>query len=349
MANYLVTFTPLEPYFFGNERVFDYGKIKSTAYFIKSESLPLQSTILGTIRYCCIKNPTMDFQYKPNIIGKKSFNIMEEEQDFGCIKSLSPIFLVKENEYLIRTPYNHKNGEKTQYYTPFQDYYQPIETCEGKKRFPKDYNPKEGIADTFTSIVTGVNYDLIHTTEQVGIRKNTQENGFFKKQYVYLQSNDNVLQKNNEKTFDISFAVMAEIELNLDGMIKIVYMGQGKTAFVVKFQEKENNFTKKIITFWEKKNKNYPMKMALSDIYIKEPITKLNELCYYVNVKLRDYRSFLTNYQANSFHTRYEKGKVLQHLIRAGSVFWIKENKEEEFEKMLDNKNCKKIGFNKVI
>ena len=60
MAEYLVRFIPLEPYFFGGERSGVYGK--ESYYFTKSEVMPNQSTILGAIRYCCIDKPSYDFK-----------------------------------------------------------------------------------------------------------------------------------------------------------------------------------------------------------------------------------------------------------------------------------------------
>lgn len=349
MANYLVTFTPLEPYFFGNERVFTYGKVETAAYFIKSESIPSQSTVFGTIRYCCIPNPTIDFRYDSSIIGKQSFNIMEKEQDFGYIKSISPIFLIKGNEYFIVTPYNHNQDEEGEKYTPFKKY-QFIETCEGSKCFPIDYKSKKGIADSFTSIVTGKIYNFIRTTDQVGIKKSDKENAFFKRRYGYLQEDGLDFGIIGRKNFNLSFAVMAEIEkLKLDGKKQIAYMGQGKTAFLVQFKECEDNFTGKVIKFWKEKNKYPLLHLALSDTYIEEPITKINEICYYVNVKLRDYRSFQTSYNSSSHTNRYKKGKYLQHMIKSGSVFWVKENCEKQFYQMINHSNCKKVGFNKVL
>jgi hypothetical protein len=53
IQSYLLTLEPMEPYFFGNEKTFSFDP-KSPAdnrYFIKSERLPMQTTILGALRY----------------------------------------------------------------------------------------------------------------------------------------------------------------------------------------------------------------------------------------------------------------------------------------------------------
>lgn len=342
MENYLITFTPLEPYFFGGEKVFAYGKDNSHIYYIQSEELPFQTTIFGTLRYCCIENPSNDFRYNPGIIGKKSFQLSSTiKQDFGCIKGISPIFLVCGNEYFIKTPFNHqvsdKGGGKSLFYSPFCNY-QSVKTCEGEKIFPIDYVAKEGVADSFLNISTGKIEHLIRTTEQVGINTNKRENGFFKKRFAYLNQ-------------DTAFAVMAKIEgVDMAGKEMLVYMGQGKSAFTVRFQQKEDDFTGRTKDFLRRKNQSHmELVIALSDIYLREAVSRLNSCCYWVNSDLRDYREFRTNYAAKSFNGRFQKSENLQHLIKAGSVFLVKPEEREEFIKMIEDENCRQAGFNWVV
>ena len=56
MKKLQLKFTPLEPYFFGNEKTFSFPNSKDggqlrNSYLIKSESIPSQTTLFGTIRY----------------------------------------------------------------------------------------------------------------------------------------------------------------------------------------------------------------------------------------------------------------------------------------------------------
>ncbi|MEG2717669.1 MAG: hypothetical protein RR961_10055, partial [Eubacterium sp.] len=56
MSDYIITFTPEEPYFLGNERTFSFGDNKdkqqrSGKYHIESDKIPSQTTLLGTLRY----------------------------------------------------------------------------------------------------------------------------------------------------------------------------------------------------------------------------------------------------------------------------------------------------------
>ena len=58
MTRYLLRFTPLEPYFFGNERGLKYPGNKSqyqNLYFVRSENTPSQTTILGTLRFLVLQ------------------------------------------------------------------------------------------------------------------------------------------------------------------------------------------------------------------------------------------------------------------------------------------------------
>lgn len=125
MKKYLVRLTPLEPYFFGNEKCFSFndgnprGQM-SNRYYIKSERTPLQTTLLGAMRYLFIKKKKSDFNYNDaeykeleKNIGSESFKIASDtEQDFGVIKNLSPLFLMKGESILIPTPLDHIKGEK---------------------------------------------------------------------------------------------------------------------------------------------------------------------------------------------------------------------------------------------
>ena len=53
MGKYLIKLKPLEPYFFGGERTFGFGKKtkQKQPYYIVSEYIPSQPTLFGTLRY----------------------------------------------------------------------------------------------------------------------------------------------------------------------------------------------------------------------------------------------------------------------------------------------------------
>ena len=59
---YLITFTPMEPYFFGGERTFGFGKEsdRKPPYYIVSEKKPSQPTLFGTLRYIILSQNNVD-------------------------------------------------------------------------------------------------------------------------------------------------------------------------------------------------------------------------------------------------------------------------------------------------
>ena len=92
MTDYLVTFRPLGDYSFGSDRHFsfvgrnNYSKDEYAPYFIRTNSVPEQSTVFGMIRYLILVSNgiqlNQDFQYDENtrdkikaLIGEKSFSL----------------------------------------------------------------------------------------------------------------------------------------------------------------------------------------------------------------------------------------------------------------------------------
>ena len=103
MTTYRITFTPSEPYFFGNEKTFRFPDTNiagqfDNPYFIRSESLPAQTTLFGAIRYLLLNDRDPAFESYPENyeqrIGKDSFRITDTKpQSFGIISGISPVFL----------------------------------------------------------------------------------------------------------------------------------------------------------------------------------------------------------------------------------------------------------------
>ena len=103
MSAYRVTFTPSGPYFFGNEKTFQYPgqEVKNdfgSLYYIKGEKMPMQTTLLGALRYILLPQKGLGknllSEASVQAVGKFSFDIDSKgKQDFGKIKSISPVFI----------------------------------------------------------------------------------------------------------------------------------------------------------------------------------------------------------------------------------------------------------------
>ena len=124
MSEYCVELEPIEDYFLGNERSFGFGrnnKVIYNNYFVISENLPTQTTLLGMMRYFVLKRMNLlnknfsnqgltaqQIEKQKEFIGRSSFMMSyKDELDYGVIKKVSPMFLKNEtNQILVKTPFN---------------------------------------------------------------------------------------------------------------------------------------------------------------------------------------------------------------------------------------------------
>lgn len=200
MTEYLVTFKPLGDYSFGSDRHFsfvgknNYSKDEYAPYFIRTNSVPEQSTVFGMIRYLILVSNGIklkqDFQYDDDtrdnmkaLIGEKSFSLNGGVRDFGKLEKISPIFLRKNSEEIvIPNPFNNKQGkEGIEQFTPMiLEEEIKVSTSFGEIALPKskEYNPKEGYGNGYYNINTGcleAIEDIFMTKVATGVRRVTQK------------------------------------------------------------------------------------------------------------------------------------------------------------------------------
>lgn len=347
MPKYLIKLTPMEPYFFGGERTFGFGKDTKTKqpYYIVSEKMLSQPTLFGTLRYLVLaQNNALINQEKSgdaaSLVGTKSFLFEKarknEKQNFGKINGISPVFLVKDDVWYVRTPYNHnprEKNDKNKVYTPFEMDVLPVTSGSGEKLHPTDYKAKNGYGggyvsldkelkviyddDLFTSVVrTGVDS---HRTETEYDNKSS----FFKKERVKL-----------EKGF--SFAFIADVEDSFHEETTVVFMGQDKSPFRCEITETNEDLIGKVTVTFKGKN-TYPVKYALSDVLpLGETFTGCDDYCI---ADTRVIRNLESDMNASSYYARLKKSEKLYRIINAGSVFYTD-------VKHLNNEALKVIGMN---
>ena len=333
MKTYLITLTPQEPYFFGNEKTFLFEKEENqgqrgNSYYIRSERTPLQSTLMGMMRY--ILMPYKDHKHPEQnapVIGAESFKIDAENQSFGVIKKLSPLFVVNGGEKYVATPFDCIADSER--YTPFSDY-NTVETNSGKKLVTDEFVAKKGIADSYMKLSDGKtvpSYEIFGKETRVGNIKVTSgknEKGFFKKEYVFLKNN-------------FCFAFYADLDDSAvipAGGKTTAFLGQGKSLFSVSFEEQENNLESEV-----KKLLPADIHYCLSDVFADSDVL---ERCEFAVVETRDYRAYITNPDG-----RITKDPVLYKLIKAGSVFIISD--KEKFDALTQKPNCQIAGFNCIV
>jgi len=209
---YLIKLTPLNPFFFGGDVTFGKkGDKEKGTYLVKSRHFPQQSAVLGMVRKelliqkgfltTKVRGEWIDNNKKDEakrFVGNNKFEF-DKEQDFGVLKSISPIFLIRGDDKFIKKvdidSYNYRDG-----------------LLEG-------YNPKENIYDNFISISSGEKKstnDIFKSIEQIGNSKFDDESSFFKKTSYLLKD-------------DFNFAFYIDCDYRLKD--SIITLGGEKSTF----------------------------------------------------------------------------------------------------------------------
>lgn len=358
----LVRLKPLEPYFFGGERTFKYEGINmpnSGGYFIRSLITPSQTTLMGILRYLGLRayrgEAWMDDSRRADIIGADSYNLLCDPQKFGMIERISPLFLLDDaGSAYIRTPMDHVNGKGKQHYTPWVMPETEMPTNAGNRSFPNkcDYDDKFGLADSWLklddlSIVEGA-YDrdkktgIFLSVIRVGVNKRLDVDGLFQQEFFYMPRH--------------SFAFFAKVDEGFLFDPQVVYMGQDKSPFearIVQGYTKEQ-FDRQTEKFADALRPNTAY--ALSDWYIPDghqtdALDRLYGACSFVCAQSRNYRVFTTKYDAPDQTGRFHRGDTLIRLIRAGSVFSIRDASilNESLRIHDQDAHAQVAGFNAVL
>ena len=341
MARYLVKMTPLEPYSFGTDQGFSYQdeqKLGKISYFAKSGTVPAQTTVLGLLRYLILSNTGLlkpdfrdysdeDIRNNADAVGKKSFEFgSAEEQDFGKIKNISPLFLMRGNEIFIKNPFNNTVMRG---YKPMKLGSKVFQTSEGDIFLPDkdEYNPKNGhgygyigvdskeiVVDLFTSVVL--------TGNKKNDRNSDGSESFFKREYISLKEG-------------FSFAVYAEAEDLPKSAIG--YMGSRQSAFIIETEETENVLEDQVAKAFE--NGDPVCYYALSDLYVDQKLA-FDSFCI---AEEKYQRNLQTVYDPLKPSRKYKKSDIRINLIESGSVFY------NDVTEMFCAKNEKKIGYNSIV
>ena len=350
-----ITLTPLAPYFFGGENIFNLDE-ENKHYFIRSLETPSQTTLFGALRFIGIEEKRADYHMSEDDkkqVGKESYKLDGSIEDFGRIKGISPLYLQDQNQrFYIRTPFDHirfhhiknANGKVkrvfNQTYAPFTKY-EKFATDNGERCLPVDYKAKDGITNNWLCLSDASIWGDWETPENVdngrklfcGVvqtisqkdRSMGDNKRFAKKEYKVLSSG-------------FSFVFFATVDKDFIPHQKVVYLGQGKSAFRVKIEDDINEPEISIPQF------NPDFIYAQSDIYYPKDISRLNAGCKFVCVQTRDFRVFTTNYEERRQQDRFNKSARLK-LIKAGSVFWP--NNLNTFDQ--GNPHAEIVGLNRIL
>jgi CRISPR-associated protein Cmr3 len=348
MTDYLIRLKPVDIFFFGSEQTFGYGI--NTDYFGISNPFPQQTALLGMLRKEILiqageyKENAADYEagdyaQMDKLIGSKSFNVDAafkgngNDQDFGCIKMLFPLFLYREGDYFIRAPFDlnlnfdkFKENKARAYLNKERDFIPLL----------KGYDPKKGIADQFIShykkkdkktdekIIVDSD-DIFIPLTKIGIDKNRDEDEdgkFFKQKFYRLQEG-------------YEFAFFAEIDHKLKN--SIVSLGAENSSFIMNVEEAKDSFGKLF-----QHNKRTNRLTLLSNALVESTIYNFCDFAITKTVNFRNIRTQTGDYQYNQNKSKSRKYTFLS----SGSVFFMEDENRQAAEDCIKNKNFEKIGYN---
>lgn len=333
MTTYRVTFTPLEPYFFGNDksRLLTRDRLSESAaagdvrHTVRSEPLPSQSTLWGTLRYLFLPVKRSDWQYtaeeaKANAeaVGEAGFD-PAEQRTFGKLKALSPVFLWDGERALVPAPFDHIVGETT--YTPFRDY-RPVRTPDGERLYAADYRAKDGITHDFMRLDDGalVSRDVLFSAVE----------------RTYLNKNNTFTLFNRElcRLADgYAFAVYLTVEDALIPQDAVAFMGQGNAAFAVRFVREDDRLDEQVAALLPPRTV-----YCLGDAFLPSTVYRH---CAFAVTDLKTYRTCTFTGQGVT------KSALLHRLVTAGSVFIPRD--EAAFEAAVRHPSAQTVGYNRFV
>ncbi|MCG8573651.1 MAG: type III-B CRISPR module-associated protein Cmr3 [Flavobacteriales bacterium] len=365
---YLVKLTPHDKFFFGGERTF--GQSNSSNYLVRSNDFPQQTAILGLIRYQLLRESNL-FDKTENkilksekdnvstLIGGASFDV-NKAFEFGAIQSLSPLFILREQE------------GKPAYYFPANNEYQLNEKTEEREFL--EIEKKGGTSDKVYTLskyqakyglhpfyIQKENYDdflkrddIFVEHKQTGIRKNYD--GKTENEAYYIQYFKKF--KNSLKT-QFSFAFILELDEHINpeklNQPKVVLGGEQQT-FKMECFENPPDLDEIIPDYQPSQQLNKVV--LVSDAFVNEKVEIANKYDFAITDTV-DFRFLKTtvetteNYadmdrEGNENSKKVTKSEKFS-LYRKGSVFYA--NDTTQIEAVFKNKefsNFKNLGYNEI-
>lgn len=357
---YFIQLRPLHAFFFGGMTTFGAGETAN--YLAQSRYFPQQTAIIGMLRYQLLaQNDLLSNQGIKSgataLIGEKSFDAAaKEEQNFGAIKKISPLWIYANTDRLLiepltknlcleanekaRTLYN--NGKQ-------QGQGMLLKPTEGGNE--KWY--KNGLNEGFVSSEnSAIRYDFEGTTpsatgekseekpyifkaqQKVGIQKgekgNTETKAFYK-QTVYQF---NKIRDKNKGDMDFSFGFYVELKPNEKGDFpKLadakVYLGGERSIFEMTVSEKPSYpadfpMPKGVLTGDE-----FYKVILLNNAYLPREIY---DKCLFAVTNTAPFKNLQSSLKATKRYYNLDeskeslsKAKETYTLVKRGSVFYCAE------------------------
>ena len=337
-----ITLLPLGRFFFGGEVVFGGDNAqgeRSRSYLVHSRIFPQQTSLLGMLREQLLRQNGLLAPYDSKkkkeeaiqLVGKRGFGInqikdaaVQQARSFGCIRQLSPLFLMDETGILYQPiPLDDNKGKND------QSLKWNIE--EGHVLL-ENFDPKNGLGLRFAPESHKNNpqsiEDFFVEQHQVGItvtnrlnwradRKDNKE-AFFKQSY-YRNGNStyatSLKDLNSNKQYAFSFWVEVDTEiLSQFQPLKdaIVTLGGERSSFKMKVETVKNSddFSDQIFNVKyrcnNELNDEYNRILLLSDTYLPKNEIKSNAL--FVVANTIQFRFFTTDLEETTHFYQLKRG-----------------------------------------
>jgi len=242
------------------------------------------------------------------LVGVESFDF-QKEIETGIIEDISEVFIKKDNKVYYQMPFDEKlTPKKTDIEVMFN----------GRKRKFVNFgiNPKEYENSYLISKNNTLSYsDVFISSESVGIKKNSDEEGFFQRNAYKLKEG-----------FEFAFILTLKKDVDISGVVNI---GGDGSNFILKMEKFDNNL--EYPEFSQKEG--FDRIVLLSEAFVDDNI---EDLCEYIFAEDEIFRG------VKSGNKKTKRARVLKR----GGVLYPKENKTQEVEKLLKN-HLYKIGFNR--
>jgi len=394
MATYLFKLYPIDRFFFGGRITF--GEGESRNYFVRSEYFPQQTTLLGALRFLILKQSgLLDENGRvigdtSRIIGPSGFNHlpMDEEHNYGCIKKISPIFILgpeqqffiaQSREFAFKEIEDEVTGEVQREQVPLELKKRPGRIAENEEIWHFDnYQSKLEMPDLLVNVSTGQMHLYDYSIENV----NYPQNGFF---IPYQQVGNKIPDPtsdshDNEDGFykqvaykllpGFGFAFYAEISYTFTNLNTIIKLGSDESYFNLNI----NVISESIDDFFHQSpvSDDNPVKsefvakklfknvnpvdtkiVFLSDAFVPEEIV-LNQVFSSIEVLPFKYMETTPNsgrFPIQRARITLDKSKKTFNLIKKGSVMYFNssDKKNEAIEKIRNVKSFHQIGYNYAI
>jgi len=340
MPNYQFILTPVDKFFFGGEKHNADGY--SINYFVESNPYPQQTTILGLVRYYLLKqnglignNDRIKSEGK-KLIGEKSFDFDVANQQFGNIKSVSPLYFINSSETWFPAPFDsqHKLSKLDGYYKFITDH-------------GKNYTAKDGGFELRLTngkgnyqLLSEIIYPVPQTGNEKGEKGSTKEDAYYKQVFMQIKPG-------------WSFAFDVELSQDITKEELFVNFGGEKSLFSLKIIPGRKPFDFRYSFPENKKRENVFGFYCLSDCFANPDIS--GNTCFGIiqGMSFRNFQSSIEtkNYAAynSSDPNGMIRGKRFNLLARGSALYFETIDLRDKAAETINNSNGSAIGFNQII